>query len=98
MALTSKQRSYLRKLANPLVVSVQVGKAGVTPEVTEAAAEALLAHELIKVSVLNNSVNSARETADILHERTRSELVSVVGGKITLYKRRTVNPTIEFPK
>ena len=48
--------------------------------------EALEKRELIKISVLQNCEDDAREIAEVIAERTRSEVVQVVGKKITLYK------------
>lgn len=64
----------------------QIGKASLTPELTQAVAEALESRELIKVSVLKNCLDDSRELADILAERTRSQVVQVIGKKIVLYK------------
>ena len=45
--MTSKQRAYLKGLAMNLDPVFQIGKASLTPEVTQAVAEALEARELI---------------------------------------------------
>jgi len=95
--LTSKQRAFLRGLANDADTVLQIGKAGVTPEVTASADEALEARELVKVAVLNNCVEDCREIADKLSGRTRSEVVRVIGKKIVLY-RQAKKPVIEFPR
>jgi len=84
--MTSKQRAYLRGLANTLEPVIHVGKASVTPEVTASVEEALEARELIKISVLKNCMDNPKEIAYILAERTHSEVVQVVGKKIILYK------------
>jgi len=100
--LNGKQRAYLRGLAIGAEPVVQIGKNGVTPEVTKSADEALAARELIKISVLANSMTDAREVAEILRERTRSQVVGVTGGKITLYRAPNpgakTKPVIELPK
>ena len=49
-------------------------------------AEALAARELIKVSVLQNCMDDPMELAQTAAERTRSQLVQVIGRKIVLYK------------
>jgi RNA-binding protein len=84
--MTSKQRAYLKSLASVMDPIFQVGKASVTPEVTEAIGEALNARELIKISVLSNCVDDPKEIAQIIAERTRSQVVHVIGKKIVLYK------------
>ncbi len=85
--LTSKQRAYLKKEGAKLVPVVQVGKAGVSPEVVNSAAEALAARELIKGAVLDNCFEDVREIAGTIAERTRSELVHTIGRKFVLYKK-----------
>lgn len=84
--MTSKQRAYLKGLAMTLDPVFQIGKSSVTPELTAAIAEALEARELIKISILKNCLDDGRSIADVLAERTRSEVVQVIGKKIVLYK------------
>ena len=57
-----------------------------TPENTAAVEEALAARELIKISVLQNCLEDPREMAQVLAERTRSQVVQVIGKKIVLYR------------
>ena len=64
----------------------QIGKNSMTPELTKAVAEALQARELIKISVLKNCADDPRELADMMAERTKSQVVQVIGKKIVLYK------------
>ena len=75
----------------------QVGKAGVTPELVQAMDDALAARELIKARVLDNCLLSAREAAEMLSGRTRSEAVQVIGSRLVLY-RKAKKPVIELPK
>ncbi|MDE6314710.1 MAG: ribosome assembly RNA-binding protein YhbY, partial [Lachnospiraceae bacterium] len=84
--MTSKQRAYLKSLASAMEPIFQVGKSSLTPELTRAIEEALDARELIKVSVLKNCFDDPKEIAAILGERTRSQVVQVIGKKIILYK------------
>ncbi|HJC47697.1 MAG TPA: ribosome assembly RNA-binding protein YhbY [Candidatus Lachnoclostridium pullistercoris] len=85
--MTSKQRAYLKGLAMNLDPIFQIGKGSVTPELTAAVAEALEARELIKLSVLKNCLDDSNSIAQTLAERTRSEVVQVIGKKIVLYKQ-----------
>jgi RNA-binding protein len=100
MIMTSKQRAYLRSLAMTMDPIFQVGKSSLTPEIIEAIREAIDARELIKVSVLKNCADDPRAIAEVLAERTRSEVVQVVGKKITLYKeaKNEKKRKIELPK
>ncbi len=85
--MTSKQRAYLRGLAMTMDPVVQIGKSGITPELTEAVSEALTARELIKISILQNCLEDKMELAQTLADRTHSQLVQVIGKKIVLYKQ-----------
>ena len=64
----------------------QVGKSSMTPGLTAAISDALEARELIKISVLKNCADDPRELAEIISERTRSQIVQVIGKKIVLYR------------
>lgn len=85
--MTTKQRAYLKSLAMKMDPIFQIGKSSVTPELTDAISEALEARELIKISVLKNCADDGRSIADMLAERTHSEVVQVIGKKIVLYKQ-----------
>lgn len=77
----------------------QIGKNSMTPELTGAISEALEARELIKISVLKNCADDPKELASLLAERTRSQVVQVIGKKIVLYKEgKDKNKKIELPK
>lgn len=84
--MTSKQRSCLKGLAMKIEPIFQIGKSSITPEVTAAIAEALEARELIKITILKNCMDDGNSIAATLAERTRSEVVQVIGRKIVLYK------------
>ena len=64
----------------------QVGKSSVTPELIKAIEEALAARELINLSVLQNCADNPREIAELIADRTRSQVVQVIGKKIVLYR------------
>ena len=93
---TSKQRAYLMSLASTLNPIFQIGKSSLTPEVTNAIAEAFNNRELIKISVLKNCFDDPREIAQMVAERTHSSVVQVIGKKIVLYKENKDNKKIEF--
>lgn len=96
--MTSKQRAYLMSLASNLNPIFQIGKSSLTPEVTEAIAEAFNNRELIKIAVLKNCFDDPKEIAQIIAERTRSQVIQVIGKKIVLYKPDKDNPKIQLPK
>ena len=84
--MTTKQRAYLKGLAMNLDSIFQIGKSSLTPEFTASIDEVLEARELIKISVLKNCMDDPKELAQTLAERTRSEVVQVIGKKIVLYR------------
>lgn len=96
--MTSKQRAYLKSLAMKLDPVFNVGKSSITPEFTEAISEVLETRELIKISVLKNCLDEPKEIAEVLAERTHSQVVQVIGKKIVLYKESRDHKKIELPK
>ena len=96
--LNSRQRAYLKSLASTLDPILQIGKSGLTPEMTEAVAEAFNTRELIKVSILKNCLEEPNEVARTISERTHSQLVHVIGRKFVLYKESKEHKKIELPK
>ena len=95
--MTSKQRAYLKGLAMNIEPVFQIGKSGLTPEVTEAVDEAFNTRELIKLAVLKNCEEDPREIAEMLGERTKSQVVQVIGKKIVLYKESNDHKKINLP-
>jgi RNA-binding protein len=87
--MNSKERSQLKGLAMNIDTIINIGKSSLTPEVTEAVAEALEKRELVKIGVLKNCIDDPNEIARVLAERTKSEVVQVIGKKIVLYKKNT---------
>ena len=84
--MTSKQRSYLKSIAMTTEPILQIGKSSLTPEFTQSVSEALEARELIKITVLKNCLDDGRSIAEVLAERTHSQVVQVIGRKIVLYR------------
>ena len=85
--MTSKQRAYLKGIAMTTEPVLHIGKSSRTPELTTAVEEALEARELIKITVLKNCLDDGKSIAEILSERTHSEVVQVIGKKIVLYRQ-----------
>ena len=96
--MTSKQRAYLKGLAMNIDPVFQIGKYGLTPEVTEAVREAFNTRELVKIAVLKNCFEDPREMAQIVADRTGAHVVQVIGKKIVLYKESKDHKKIELPK
>ena len=84
--MTSKERAALRGLAMKLKPIVNIGNQGLSLGALDAVKEALEANELLKINVLKNCLEEPYDLADQLAEGTRSEVISVIGRKITLFK------------
>lgn len=96
--MNSKQRAYLRGLANNLTSIFQIGKNGISDNLIKQIDDALEARELIKLNVLDTSPDEANNIADSLAHNTNSELVQIVGNKITLFRQKKKDSKINLPK
>ena len=94
--LTSKQRAYLRGLASNEDTIMQIGKGGISDNLIKTVSDALDARELIKLKVLENSEESPRSAAEALAEATNSEVVTVIGTKLILYRESKNHKRIEL--
>lgn len=94
--ITSKERAYLRGLANGIPAIMQIGKGGIGENLIKTVSDALEARELIKLTVLENSMESPKEVANALAEATSADVVAVVGRKVVLYRQSVNNKKIEL--
>ena len=85
--MTSKERSNLRSLASALEPVGQVGKNGVGENMLRSFSDALEARELIKLTVLENSEKTPKETGAELAAALQAEFVAAIGKKVILYRR-----------
>lgn len=97
MALTGKQRRFLRSLGHHLDAVVQIGKLGVTGPVVAAADAALAAHELIKVRCGSECPLDRDEVAAALTTAVAAELVQKLGRTLLLYRADPERPRIALP-
>ena len=95
--LTSKQRSYLRSLANGIEPIFQVGKGGVGENMIKQFNDALEARELVKASVLKNSLTDTRQICEEVASLAGAEIVQVIGNKFVLYKESKDDKVIVLP-
>lgn len=94
--ITPKQRAELKGLANSLPAAFQIGKSGVSDAQTAQIDDYLRVHELVKFSVLENSLYTAREAAEEIAEKIGADVVQVIGSKAVLYKRNPKEPVIKL--
>ena len=96
--LTSKQRAYLRSLANTENAIMQIGKGGINDNFVKNVNDALEKREIIKIHVLENSLMDVREVCGDVCSLTDAEPVQVIGSKFVIYKESKENKTIVLPK
>lgn len=96
--MTSKQRAYLRGLANTLQPIFQIGKSGLSDNLIRQLDDALEARELIKVSVLETAPDDVKSLGEEIATSTHSICVQTVGSKITLYRAKKKDGKIILPK
>lgn len=96
--LTSKQRAYLRGLANDYDTILQIGKGGISEQTIIQINDALAARELIKIRTLETAPVSTREAADSIAQQVGCDVVQVIGSKIVLYKENKKDKKIYLVK
>ena len=94
--MNSKDRAYLRGLANTVEPIFQVGKLGINDNLIKQVDDALEARELIKLTVLETAPSDAKDIAIELANNTSSIVVQVMGRKITLYRKRAKDSKINI--
>jgi RNA-binding protein len=98
MALTSKQRQYLKGLAHPLAPIVRVGRGRVTDSLITETKKSLAAHELIKVRIEIDDSAERSVIAEKLAAAAEAEITGRVGKIVILYREREEKPSIKLPK
>ena len=85
--MTSKERAALRAQANPLEVTLIVGKSGISQTLLDEAVILLDSHELVKGRVLETAGLTAREASDALCEALGAEGIACVGTKFVIWRK-----------
>ena len=98
--LSSKQRAYLRGLANKENAIFQIGKGGLNDEIIKELDIVIEKRELIKVTVLETAFISTRGACEAICEEIGAEPVQCIGNKVVIYRqaRAKDNRKIELPK
>jgi len=99
--LSNAQKKFLRGLGHDLSPVVYIGKEGLIETVVEAIETALVAHELIKVKIVNTAKMTKNEAAETIPSLTASALVQLIGKTLLLYRRnpkRKKDEQIRLPK
>lgn len=95
--ITTKQRAFLRSLANDTETIMQIGKNGITETLVKTVSDALESREMVKLSVLETSPLAPRECMERLVPMLGCEAVQVIGRKIVLYRESKDNKKILLP-
>lgn len=96
--LTTKQKVYLRSLAQGIKPVAQIGKEGLSDNLMETVLNYLKKHELIKISILQNSYVTKEEAIEFFNQE-EIEFVQSIGRQIILYKQSDdAIDSIKFPK
>lgn len=96
--MTSKQRAYLRGLANSIQPIFQIGKSGLSDNLIKQLDDALEARELIKISVLETAPDDVKNLGEEIAIATNSNCVQTIGNKITLYRAKKKDVKIVLPE
>ena len=97
MELNGRQKRYLRGLGHAMRAGVQVGKAGVTPNLVMQLEEALLAHELVKVKLQKGCPLEPEACAETLCQQTNAALAQSMGHTLLLYRSHPEEPVLKLP-
>ena len=97
MALTAKQRQYLKGLAHPLEPVVRIGQKGLSDSVIAETKKSLASHELIKVRIDAEDSTLRKELAEKLASAAEAQLAATIGKTAILYRARAEKPTIKLP-
>lgn len=95
--LRGKQRRYLRGLGHGLEPVVLLGREGMTDGIVRSVADALEAHELIKVRLPETEGAERKKAARELAGKSQAHLVQVLGRMVLLYRAREEKPEIRLP-
>jgi RNA-binding protein len=96
MKLSSKQKAFLKKLGSLEKTVVQIGAKGVTEQVIQSAEEAILARELIKVSIASPLSDERKKICEEIREETNSELIQILGKTCLLYRENPKKPSVSI--
>jgi len=88
LTLTPRERAKLKARAHSLEPIVQLGQAGLTPEVVAEIDRALAAHELIKIRIGGDDRQARRESCREICERAGAAEVQQIGKILAIWRPR----------
>ncbi len=96
--ITSKQRSYLKGLAQKIDPSVFIGKNDLTENIINEIDVNLEHRELVKVKIQESCLLDPKEVANEVAERLGAEFVQAMGRRFVLYRESKDHKEIEIPR
>lgn len=96
MALTSKQRAFLKRKAHELDPLVRIGKDGITDSLIQSILEAIDSRELLKVKILQNCEKEKDEVLEELSKYSEFEVVGIIGRTIILFRENKDKPAVSL--
>ena len=95
--ITSKQRAFLRSIAQTTPVIFQIGKNGINDNQIKQIIDALEAREIVKINLLDTTPDDKQSIANEIALRTGAEIVQIIGKKLTIYKQSSKEQKIFLP-
>ena len=86
MTLNPSQRKTLKSLAHHLDTVIHIGKEGFNDRVAHSISENLEKRELIKVKFYQHK-DDKKQISEKIASKTKSELVSIIGNTLIIYKQ-----------
>ena len=87
-SLNNKQISKLKGLAQRMDTQLKIGKGGLNESLLKSVDDLLAHHELIKVKFDADEMKERRkELAPSLAEKTSSQLITLIGNVVVLYRQ-----------
>lgn len=88
--ITTKQRAELKKIAQSLKPVLNIGKDNLNENIFREIDNYLNKNELMKIKILQNSTENAKDTLDFLCSRLSADPVLAVGKVLILYRKSNV--------
>jgi RNA-binding protein len=96
MALTEKQKRFLRQQAHHRKVIVIIGQHGISDNVISEIDIALQHHELVKVRINTSDRDIRHGLIEQIAQRTHSDVIQKIG-HLGVFYRQSKKPTISLP-
>ncbi|WP_025729836.1 ribosome assembly RNA-binding protein YhbY [Atopobacter phocae] len=84
---TGKEKQFFKKEAHHLSPMVQIGKNGLSSELLDEIDRAIEKRELIKVTILQNSLVESKELAEWIESNHLADVIHIIGRTLILYRK-----------